>query len=75
MAISIADLAVSDFTVTDQGGGIHYLAPISPAAIDWLARHLRDEAIVSYILVQVVEPADLAAILDGIRSDGLTVAQ
>jgi hypothetical protein len=75
MAITIHDLAVSDFTVADQGGGVHIITPLTPDAIDWLARHLRDEAIIASLSVTVVEPEQLSDILGGIGKDGLTVAR
>jgi hypothetical protein len=71
MAISIAGLAVSDFTVTNHRS-ICVLTPISPAAVEWVAKHASDDANQTSV---VVAPRHLADILHGIRSDGLVVAE
>jgi len=64
-------MTTTDFTVTNHGS-LFTLLPNTPEAEDWVADHIPDDA--QYLGRAVaVEHRYIAAIVDGIQGDGLTV--
>lgn len=61
-----------DFILFDHGS-VCVLNPRSEAAVTWIDEHISDEALRWGRHGVVIEPRYVAAILDGINSDGLTL--
>jgi hypothetical protein len=62
-----------DFTVSG-GGSIYILTPLTPAANDWVAEFLPEDA-QRWAGGVVIEWRYLADILSGLHDDGLTAVQ
>jgi hypothetical protein len=62
----------TDFAVENHGS-IILLRPITPAASAWISENIPEEAM-EFGGATVVEPRYIADIVEGIQSDGLTVA-